>query len=102
MAGAELAVLRAERDGADIVAPEGLTASLGEGAAKLAIDQARERRKTWLDAFEKQRATLKMGLEVALKNLALDVERLSGAAGTNQGCDGSTARSGGSAGLLFL
>ena len=91
MAGAELAVLRAERDGSDIVAPEGLTASLGEGAAKLAIDQARERRKTWLDAFEKQRATLKMGLEVALKNLALDVERLQvlakGASARNQRVD---------------
>ena len=88
MSGSELVVLRAERDRSDIVVPDELTARLGEGAAKLAIDQARDRRKARLDAFEKQRTTLKMGLDVALKNLALDVERLQvlakGASARNQ------------------
>jgi len=73
---AELAVLRAERDGAAVKIPEELSALIGQDAATLVVDQAHERRKVRLDAFTRQRNALKLGIDVAMKNLALGAERL--------------------------
>lgn len=88
MSGAELAVLRAERDRSEVIVPYELSSMLGEGEAKLAIDQALERRKVRVGAFDEQSNSLKMALDVALKNLSLEVERLQilgkGASARNQ------------------
>ena len=91
IAAADLAVLRAERDGSEIAAPPELNALLGPEAAKGVVGHAFEKRKARLDAFEKQRNTLQFGLEVAMKNLTLDGERLAvltkGASARNQRVD---------------
>ena len=72
----DLAIMRAERDGTPLVVPRELTALVGADAARQVVKEASERRAVRVDAFTKQRAALKLGVDVAEKNLALNVERL--------------------------
>ena len=76
VASAELAILRAEGDGTDVIVPEELVALLGSDAAQIAINQARDRRRKRLEALVRQRSTLQLGIDIAEKNLAVDSQRL--------------------------